>query len=59
MTYLDKGIGLYGGLYHVTSTTQTFHIFIFILSAAILQLTGFTPEKFDLQNILLLQIIVL
>ncbi len=45
MTYLDKGIGLYGGLYHVTSTTQTFHIFIFILSAAILQLTGFYPRK--------------
>jgi NADH-ubiquinone oxidoreductase chain 2 len=47
MTYLDKGIGLYGGLYHVTSTTQTFHIFIFIISAAILQLTGFIPEKSD------------
>ncbi len=45
MTYLDKGIGLYGGLYHVTSTTQTFHIFIFIISAAILQLTGFYPRK--------------
>jgi NADH-ubiquinone oxidoreductase chain 2 len=59
MTFLGKGIGLYGGLYHVTCTTQTFHIFIFILSAAILQLTGFFPEKFDLQNILLLQIIVL
>ena len=45
MTYLDKGIGLYGGLYHVTSTTQTFHLFIFIISAAILQLTGFYPRK--------------
>ncbi len=45
MTYLDKGIGLYGGLYHVTSITQTFHIFIFIISAAILQLTGFYPRK--------------
>lgn len=45
MTYLDKGIGLYGGLYHVTSTTQTFHIFIFTISAAILQLTSFYPRK--------------
>ena len=45
MTFLGKGIGLYGGLYHVTCTTQTFHIFIFILSAAILQLTGFFPRK--------------
>jgi NADH-ubiquinone oxidoreductase chain 2 len=43
--YLDKGIGLYGGLFHVTSNTQTFHIFIFLISAAILQLTGFYPRK--------------
>jgi NADH-ubiquinone oxidoreductase chain 2 len=45
LVYLDKGIGLYGGLYHITSTSQTFHIFIFILSASILQLTGFYPRK--------------
>lgn len=45
MTYLDKGIGLYGGLFHATSTTQVFHVFIFIISATILQLTGFYPRK--------------
>jgi len=44
-TYLDKGIGLYGGLFHASSTTQVFHIFIFLISAAILQLTGFYPRK--------------
>jgi NADH-ubiquinone oxidoreductase chain 2 len=44
-TYLDKGIGLYGGLFHVTSITQVFHIFIFLISAAILQLTGFYPRR--------------
>jgi NADH-ubiquinone oxidoreductase chain 2 len=44
-SYLDKGIGLYGGLYHATSNTHVFHLFIFILSAAILQLTGFYPRK--------------
>jgi NADH-ubiquinone oxidoreductase chain 2 len=44
-TYLDRGIGLYGGLFHVTSTTQVFHIFIFFISAVILQLTGFYPRK--------------
>ena len=38
---LDKGIGLYGGLFHATSTTQIFHIFIFLISAIILQLTSF------------------
>ena len=45
MTYLDTGIGLYGGLYHATSTTQIFHIFIFLISATILQLTGFYPRR--------------
>jgi NADH-ubiquinone oxidoreductase chain 2 len=44
-TYLDRGIGLYGGLFHATSTTQIFHIFIFLISAIILQLTGFYPRK--------------
>ena len=44
-TSLDKGIGLYGGLFHVTSITHIFHIFIFIVSATILQLTGFYPRK--------------
>jgi len=43
--YLDKGIGLYGGLFHVTSNTQIFHIFIFLICAAILQLTSFYPRK--------------
>jgi NADH-ubiquinone oxidoreductase chain 2 len=45
MTYLDRGIGLYSGLFHITSTTQIFHIFIFIVSAIILQLTGFYPRR--------------
>ena len=44
-TYLDKGIGLYGGLFHATSITHVFHIFIFLISAAILQLTGFYPRR--------------
>jgi NADH-ubiquinone oxidoreductase chain 2 len=45
ITYLDRGIGLYSGLFHVTSTTQIFQIFIFLISAIILQLTGFYPRK--------------
>lgn len=45
LTYLDKGIGLYGGLFHATSTTQIFHMFIFLISAVILQLTAFYPRK--------------
>jgi NADH-ubiquinone oxidoreductase chain 2 len=46
--YIDKlfnGIGLYGGLFNVTSITQVFHIFIFYISAIIMQLTAFYPRK--------------
>jgi NADH-ubiquinone oxidoreductase chain 2 len=42
---LEKGIGIYGGLFNVTTFTQTFNIFIFIISAIILILTGFFPRK--------------
>src|ERR1700709_643032 len=42
---LYRGIGLFGGLFHATSITQIFHIFIFLISAAILQLTGFYPRR--------------
>jgi NADH-ubiquinone oxidoreductase chain 2 len=45
LTYLEKGIGLYGGLFHSTSNTQIFHIFIFIICTIILQITGFYPRK--------------
>ena len=41
----DKGIGLYGGLFHATPTSHTFHMFIYLISATILQLTGFYPRK--------------
>jgi NADH-ubiquinone oxidoreductase chain 2 len=44
-TSLESGIGLYGGLFHDTTTTHVFHIFIFLISAAILQLTAFYPRK--------------
>lgn len=42
---LDTGIGLFGGLFHATSTTHIFHIFIFLISAVILQATGFYPRR--------------
>lgn len=45
ITYLDRGIGLYGGLFHATSITHIFHIFIFLISALILQLTAFYPRR--------------
>ena len=42
---ISTGIGLFGGLFHVTSITAVFHIFIFLISAAIIQLTAFYPRK--------------
>ena len=49
--YLEKGIGLYGGLFYITANTQTFHIFIYLISAIILQLTAFFPRKIYINNI--------
>jgi NADH-ubiquinone oxidoreductase chain 2 len=45
ITYLDNGIGLFGGLFYTSSITQTFHILIFIVSLLILNMTGFYPRK--------------
>jgi len=45
LSVLSKGIGLHGGLVYVSNITQIFHIFIFILSILILQLTGFHYRK--------------
>lgn len=45
ISFLEKGIGLYGGLFHATSTTHIFHLFIFLLSAIIISLTAFYPRK--------------
>jgi len=42
---INKGIGLHGGLLHVSYITQIFHIFIFFISILILQLTSFYPRK--------------
>jgi|SRR5213080_392693 len=45
ITYLQKGIGLYGGLFNVTCITHTFQIFILLICGIILMLTGFYPRK--------------
>lgn len=50
ITNLDTGIGLYGGLFSATSITHTFQLFIFLVSAAILQLTSFYPRKVFFKN---------
>jgi len=48
--FLNKGIGIYGGLFHSTSTTNVFHIFILIMSSVILLLTAFYPRKVWLEE---------
>ena len=45
LSIISKGIGLHGGLFHITNITQIFHIFIFFISILILQLTSFYPRK--------------
>ena len=43
--FLNKGIGIFGGLFHATSITSIFQIFIMLISAAVLLLTSFYPRK--------------
>nr|YP_009663684.1 NADH dehydrogenase subunit 2 [Dactylella tenuis]QCW06826.1 NADH dehydrogenase subunit 2 [Dactylella tenuis] len=44
MTCLETGIGIYGGLFLITSITQNFVVFMLILSFLILQLISFYPR---------------
>jgi len=43
LSIINKGLGLHGGLLHITNITQIFHIFIYLISILILQLTSFYP----------------
>ena len=45
ISFLAAGIGLFGGLFHATQITHTFHVFLYFISAVILQLTAFYPRK--------------
>ena len=47
---LAKGIGIFGGLFHTTATTNTFHVFIFFITGFILLLTSFYPRKVWLKD---------
>jgi NADH-ubiquinone oxidoreductase chain 2 len=52
LSSLDRGIGLFTGLFHATAITHTFQVFIFIVSAVILQLTAFFPRRVLLKKTL-------
>jgi NADH-ubiquinone oxidoreductase chain 2 len=43
--FLNKGIGIFGGLFHSTAITAVFQIFILSISSVILLLTSFYPRK--------------
>ena len=45
LSMVGQGIGLHGGLLHITNITLIFHIFSFFISILILQLTSFYPRK--------------
>ena len=49
-TFLTGSIGMYGGLFHSTIITQNIQIFILLISAVILQLTGSYPRKVIIQS---------
>jgi NADH-ubiquinone oxidoreductase chain 2 len=42
---MEKGIGIYGGLFNITAFSDTFNIFLLLISATILTLTAFYPRK--------------
>nr|WMB97510.1 NADH dehydrogenase subunit 2 [Histoplasma sp.] len=44
ISYLDIGLGLYGGLFSISSITNIFHMLIIILTLLILNLTSFFPR---------------
>lgn len=47
---LSEGVGIYGGLFNVNSYTHTFNIFIYILSAIILNFNSFYPRTLKFEN---------
>jgi hypothetical protein len=45
LDFLGGGLGIFGGLFNTTATSNVFHIFIFIISSVVLLLTSFYPRK--------------
>ena len=46
VSYLDQGIGLFGGLFNISSISIVFDLLIFLLTLFILNLTSFYPRKY-------------
>jgi hypothetical protein len=41
LLFLAKGIRIFGGLFHITATTNIFHIFIFLITSVVLYFFSF------------------
>lgn len=52
ISYLNEGVGMYGGLFNQSSISIIFHILIFLLSIMIISLTGFYSRKYLNDNLL-------
>ena len=58
ITYLDKGMGLFGGLFGASCISHSFQLFLSVICSVILLMTGFYPRKLYIEkSITLLQTI--
>lgn len=48
ITYLEKGVALYGGLFNITPLNHSFQIFMFIISGLIILMSAFYPRKIQI-----------
>jgi NADH-ubiquinone oxidoreductase chain 2 len=54
----DTGIGLFNNLFHITSSSMTFQLFIYLLTIIIFQLISFFPRKIQNDNNTIVKIIL-
>ena len=57
LSIVSKGLGLHGGLLHITNITHIFQIFLFFISILILQLTSFYARKVWIAELSLLKLL--
>nr|YP_002970896.1 NADH dehydrogenase subunit 2 [Microsporum canis]ACR19635.1 NADH dehydrogenase subunit 2 [Microsporum canis] len=58
ISYLNSGVGLFGGLFSITSLDLIFDMLIFMLTMFILNLTGFYPRKYWINKYLSLNMLL-
>ena len=50
LEYQNRGVGIFSGLFSITTITQVFHLFIFSISSVIFLLTSFYPRRVFFQK---------